>query len=267
MIAESKLESSYTEELRRTKDDLLEENVKPNEEIEGKKQRDETRKNFITNIFIELKSSIGITKGYAEGLKYNIAKNEEKRNLYYEILIDEADKMDKMVRQLLSISNLESEVFGLEKSILNISVLIRRVVEKFAFSFKEKDIKVKTIIDGNYLIKADYLKIEQAISNFLIDAINHVDELNDIEIRTQLVGEKVRVSVINSGRNIPERELEGIWDSFYKNDEVRYGVYKGTGLGLSIVKSIMEQHLAKYGVINRETGVEFWFEFNIINVK
>ncbi|PAB56218.1 histidine kinase dimerization/phospho-acceptor domain-containing protein, partial [Anaeromicrobium sediminis] len=107
------------EELNKAIDDLIEANVKLKEDIERRKEIDEMRKKFISSISHELKSPIGITKGYAEGLKYHIANNEEKRNRYCDILIHEADKMDKMIKQLLNLSNLESEVFKLEKSIFN----------------------------------------------------------------------------------------------------------------------------------------------------
>lgn len=254
-----------SEELHEAMDDLMEANSKLKEDIERKKQIDEMRKRFISSVSHELKSPIGITRGYVEGLKYNVANNEEKRNRYYDILIDEAEKMDKMVGQLLILSDLESEVFELEESIFNISLLINIVVEKFNHIFNEKGIEVKVNIDEEYFISAESLKIEQVISNYLSNAINHLDERKYIEIRTELVDEKVRVSVINSGKNIPEEDLENIWDSFYKVDKARSREYGGTGLGLSIVKSIMEHHQAEYGVKNKETGVEFWCEFNIIN--
>ncbi|WP_432666481.1 ATP-binding protein [Wukongibacter baidiensis] len=254
-----------SEELHGAMDDLREANYKLKEDIERKKEIDEMRKRFISSVSHELKSPIGITRGYVEGLKYNVANNEAKRNRYYDILIDEAEKMDKMVGQLLNLSDLESETFELDESIFNISVLINIVVEKFDHILKEKGIEVKISIGEEYFISADSLKIEQVISNYLSNAINHVDERKYIEIRTALVDEKVRVSVINSGKNIPEEDLKNIWDSFYKVDKARSREYGGTGLGLSIVKSIMDQHQGIYGVRNKESCVEFWFELNRIS--
>ncbi|PAB56216.1 sensor histidine kinase [Anaeromicrobium sediminis] len=254
-----------SEELNKAMDDLIDANSKLKEDIERKQQIDEMRKNFISSVSHELKSPIGITRGYVEGLKYNIANNEEKRNRYYDILINEADKMDKMVKQLLNLSNLESGVFELEKSIFNISLLIDIVIEKHTPIFKEKGIEVKVIIDEDHFVEADVLRVEQVISNYLTNGINHIDEGKYIEVRTKLVDKKIRVSVTNSGKNIPEEDLQNIWDSFYKVDKARTREYGGTGLGLSIVKSIMEHHEGKYGVINREIGVEFWFQLDIIN--
>lgn len=254
-----------SDELHRAIEDLIEANGKLKEDIERKKEIDEMRKSFISSVSHELKSPIGITRGYVEGLKYNIANNEEKRDRYYNILIDEADKMDKIVKQLLSLSNLESDVFELEKSIFNISVLIDEVVEKYTPNLNEKGIVAKLIIEGDYFIEADYLRIEQVICNYLVNASNHVNKDKYIEARVQQADKKVRVSVINSGKNIPEEDIKNIWDCFYKVDKARSREYGGTGLGLSIVKSIIEHHQGAYGVVNNEIGVEFWFEVNSIN--
>lgn len=160
---------------------------------------------------------------------------------------------------------MESEAFELDESIFNISLLINIVVEKFAHSIKENHIEVKVNIEEDYFISADSLKMEQVVSNYFTNAINHVDENKYIEIRTKSLGEKVRVSVINSGKNIPEEDLSNIWDSFYKVDKACSREYGGTGLGLSIVKSIMEHHGEKYGVENKDFGVEFWIELDRVN--
>lgn len=253
-----------SEELHKALDELVSANAELKEDNDRKKEIDEMRKSFISNVSHELKSPIGITKGYAEGLKYSIVNTEEKKRRYYDMLIDEAEKMDKMVKQLLSLSNLESEAFELEESVFNISILIEEVIEKFDLTLKEKGIEAKITIDNDYFIKADYLKIEQVIINYLTNALNHVDGHKHIEIKTQLIDEKVRTSIINSGNNIPQEDLERIWDSFYKVDKARSREYGGTGLGLSIVKSIMEHHTGGYGVENTDFGVEFWFELNIL---
>lgn len=253
-----------SEELNKAMDELMVANDNLKEDIERKKQIDEMRKSFISSVSHELKSPIGITRGYAEGLKYNIANNEEIRNRYYDILIDEADKMDKLVGQLLNLSNLESEVFELDESLFNISVLVDEVVEKYSPVMEEKGVKAKINIDDNYFVKADYLRIDQVLCNYLANALNHVDDNKYIEVRAQSIDERVRVSVINSGKKIPKEGLERIWDSFYKVDKARSREYGGTGLGLSIVKSIMEHHQGRYGVINKKIGVDFWFELNIV---
>ncbi|MCG8485711.1 MAG: ATP-binding protein [Clostridia bacterium] len=254
-----------SDELQEVMDDLIEANIALKKAIEQKKQIDEMRKSFISSISHELKSPIVIKRSYAEGLKYNIVNDQQEKVRYCDILIDEVEKMDKIVKQLLSLSDLESETFELEQSIFNISVLIDDVIEKFDPILNEKNIETKVITNENYMVNADYLMIEQVISNYLTNAINHIDEDKYIEVSVQAVGEKVRVSVINSGENIPEEDLKNIWESFYKVDKARSREYGGTGLGLSIVKSIMEHHQEKYSVVNRKFGVEFWFELNLIN--
>ena len=72
----------------------------------------------------------------------------------------------------------------------------------------------------------------------------------------------VRITVKNTGKNIPEEDIERIWEKFYKVDKARTRSYGGNGIGLSIVKAIMELHNKDYGVKNVEDGVEFWFELD-----
>lgn len=251
-----------SDEFRLAIDGLMEANEELKEDVERKKKIDQMRRNFISSVSHELKSPIGITKGYAEGLKFNVAKNEENRKKYYDILIDEAEKMDKMVKQLLRLSDLESDVFQLEKSVFNMSNLITEVIEKFKPIITEKNINVRKIYEKNFFVYADYLKIEQVVTNYFTNAMNHLNNHKYIEISINHIEGKVRVSVINSGENIPEEDLDNIWDSFYKVDKARSREYGGTGLGLSIVKSIMDHHEEKYGVVNKEIGVEFWFELS-----
>lgn len=254
-----------SDELNKAMDKLMKVNGKLKEDIERKKEIDEMRKRFISRVSHELKCPIGITKGYVEGLKYNIANDEKKRNQYYNILIDEADKMDKIVKKLLNLSNLESDVFALERSIFDISVLTNEVAKKFKPILNKKEIVTKVALDQDCFVEADYLWIEQVICNYLTNATNHVDKNKYVEIKAQIVDKSIRISVINSGGNIPKKDLENIWDRFYKVDKTRSREYGGTGLGLAIVKSIIEQHKGAYGVINNEIGVEFWFELNRFN--
>ena len=169
-----------------------------------------------------------------------------------------------MVKQLLNLSHLESEMFQLEELIFNISVLIDEVVEKYSPTMEENNVEVKITNAADYFVKADYLRIEQALCNYLVNAINHVDDNKYIEVRTKIKDKKIRVSVLNSGSNIPSEDLENIWESFYKVDKARSRQYGGTGLGLSIVKSIMEHHQGGYGIINHKNCVEFWFELNLV---
>ena len=107
---------------------------------------------------------------------------------------------------------------------------------------------------------SDELKIEEVLTNYLSNACNHLDGECIIEIKAEEKNEKVRISVFNTGKQIPEEDLERIWDKFYKVDKAHTREYGGSGIGLSIVKAIMDSVNGTYGVRNYTNGVEFWIE-------
>lgn len=242
---------------------LANDNLK--EDIEEKKAIDNMRKTFITNVSHELKTPIAIIKGYVEGLKYGVVDAEIKKEEYLDIIVDEAEKMDVLVKNLLDLSTIESKIELDDKNIFNISVLIDDIIDKYKAIFKENIITYRINCEDDYFVKANMFRIEQVLVNYINNAINHVDGEKCIDIVALIKQNFIRVSVFNTGKNIAKEELESIWTSFYKIDKSRSREYGGTGLGLSIVKSIIDDHGGNYGVINRYNGVEFWFELSIID--
>ena len=105
--------------------------------------------------------------------------------------------------------------------------------------------------------------IEEVLTNYISNALNHVDDNKHVKIEIKQDKDVARISVFNSGSHIPNEDIDMIWDKFYKVDKARTREYGGSGVGLSIVKAIMEKHDRKYGVSNVENGVEFWFELDI----
>lgn len=237
-------------------------------EVEKEKQIDEMRKEFISSVSHELKTPISLIQGYAEGLQANVNEDEENRNFYCEVIIDEAAKMDKMVRDLLNLSKLESGYFQREKSVFDLGKLIDEVLRKYNNIFAEKEIKLEIIKEEEeILVYGDPLGIEQVLLNYINNALNHIEGKKLLRISVTKKGDKLRVSVYNTGNWIPEDSLDKIWLSFYKVDKARTRAYGGTGLGLSIVKGIMDIHDNKCGVENVEGGVVFWFELDIVKTK
>ncbi len=256
--------NSLSNQLNFTMTELRDSNAKLENDIKLKIKLDDMRKELIYGISHELKTPITIIQGYAEGLKSNINQDVAGRELYCNVIMDETRKMNKMIMELLELAQIESGYMKLEKEEFNLSELIYNVLERLQIVFNENKIKIDTNIDKSAIVNADQSKIEQVLLNYLSNAINHVDFERKISIRMQLNGETVRVSVYNSGKNIPIEETPYIWDSFYKLDKSRAREYGGTGLGLSIVRAIQSQHGTDYGVQNLQNGVEFWFDINLI---
>ncbi|WP_418791960.1 sensor histidine kinase [Phosphitispora sp. TUW77] len=255
--------NSLSDQLDKAISELQEANAKLREDIERERMIDKMRKDFISSVSHELKTPIALIQGYAEGLKLNVNEDEESRNFYCDVIMDETGKMNTLVKDLLDLSQIESGYFKLDKSDFDISLLVERVLDKYQPVLQEKGIIKQVDKRGSPLVNGDKVRIEQVLVNYLNNAIDHVDEARIIRITIAVYADKVRVSVFNSGKPIPDESLDKIWSSFYKVDKARTRAYGGTGLGLSVVKAIMELHNNSFGVANMENGVKFWFEVNI----
>ncbi len=231
------------------------------QDITHERQLDKLRKKFVSDVSHELKTPIFLIQGYAEGLKTNIAKSEEKKEFYCEVIMEEADKMDVLVKELLDLSHVESGMFTVNKTEFEFTALLNAVLSKYEQVFTEKGFQVTRKIQEDIMIYADKVRVEQIVANYINNAINYADGNKIVRITLENTGEAVRLSVYNSGPPIPADSLEKIWTSFYKVDEARTRGFGGTGLGLSIVRAIQEAHGNTYGVRNLENGVLFWCEF------
>lgn len=231
-------------------------------DIQRKTEIDEMRKEFLSNVSHELKTPIALIQGYAEGLKENINDDEESRDYYCEVIMDEANKMNNMVKKLLSLNELEFGNNQVNFERFDIVSLIKSVLISTEILIKQKEVTLLFEQTEPIYVWADELLIEQVVTNYISNALNHVDGQKIIEIKLIPRGESVRVAVFNTGNNIPEEDLDKIWIKFYKVDKARTREYGGSGIGLSIVKAIMNSHNKEFGVINRHIGVEFWFELD-----
>lgn len=240
-------------------------NIELQKDVENKTLIDEQRKEFLANVSHELKTPIALIQGYAEGLKEGLGETVEDRNYYCDVIMDETAKMNNMVRQLMTLNQLEFGETNLELERFDLAELIQNAVNSVQFLAKEKGLALTIHYDKpeQLYVWADEYKIEEVMRNYLTNALNHVNELQQISVSLSFPEEgKVRVSVYNSGDRIPEEAMERLWEKFYKVDKARTRAYGGSGIGLSIVKVIMESHGEQYGVKNRDRGVEFFFELS-----
>ena len=223
---------------------------------------DEMRKEFLSNVTHELKTPIALIQGYAEGLKDNITEDLESREFYCDVIIDEASKMNKMVKKLLTLNQLEFGNGMVEMERFDIVALVRSVLESSDILIKQNEIQLLFQQSEPMDVWADEYMIEEVVTNYLTNAIHYATNEKVIDIRVRKNENTVRVSVFNTGDPIPEADIDKIWIKFYKVDKARTREYGGNGIGLSIVKAIMEAHNKRYGVINHSNGVEFWFELD-----
>lgn len=246
--------------LEKTISELKTANNELQRDIEKKEEIDEMRKEFLSNVSHELKTPIALIQGYAEGLKEGISQDEESRNFYCDVIMDEANKMNTMVKKLLDLNQLEfgNDVVTMER--FDVVAMIRNFVQSADILTKQNTVTVNVQEHEPIYVWADEFKTEEVIRNYFSNAMNHVSGEKIIEIKYQLRDNKVRVCVFNTGEPIPEESLPRLWEKFYKVDKARTREYGGSGVGLSIVKAIMESMNQQYGVRNYMNGVEFWFE-------
>lgn len=247
-------------ELEKTISELRTANNELQKDIEKKEQIDEMRKEFLSNVSHELKTPIALIQGYAEGLQECINDDQESREFYCDVIIDEAAKMNNMVKKLLSLNQLEfgNDTVNMER--FDLTELVKGVVQFAQLLASQKEAEIRFLQEEPISVWGDEFKIEEVVTNYVSNALNHVDFEKKIEIKAVKRGDVVRLSVFNTGARIPEEDLDKIWIKFYKVDKARTREYGGSGIGLSIVKAIMDSMNQKCGVINYENGVEFWFE-------
>lgn len=254
--------NNLSEALERTISELKGANNQLKLDIEKKTQIDEMRKEFLSNVSHELKTPLALIQGYAEGLKECINDDAESRDFYCEVIMDEADKMNQMVKKLLTLNQLE---FGNDKVVIerfDMTELIKGVLNSTTILMMQNGITVEFLEDEPMYVWADEFKIEEVMTNYLSNVVNHADLNKRIKIFYTKKADCVRISVFNTGEPIPEEDIDNIWIKFYKVDKARTREYGGSGIGLSIVKAIMESLNRECGVINHEDGVEFWLELD-----
>lgn len=251
--------------LEKTISELKSANIDLQQDIRKKEQIDEMRKEFLSNVSHELKTPLALIQGYAEGLKECINDDEQSREFYCDVIMDESEKMNRMVKQLLTLNQLEFGNEKMEMTRFDITELIDGVIQSASIMAVQRQVDIRFLKDGPLYVWGDEFKVEEVITNYLTNAMNHADGKKQITISFGFHDNVVRTSIFNTGTPIPEEDLDKIWVKFYKVDKARTREYGGSGIGLSIVKAIMDSLRQQCGVINHEDGVEFWMELESNN--
>ena len=256
-----------SDKLEATIKQLRSTNIELEKDIEEKSQIDEMRKTFISDVSHELKTPIALIQGYSEGLLENVNNDDESRKFYAEVILDEANKMNKLVQQLLELMKLEYGKREFNNTSFDIVEAEKEIVRKSQVMLDEKEVNVEFAGLDSLRVYADDFYTEQIITNYLTNAIKNVKEKNGkkfikIENTINQKNGKARIEIFNTGDNISDEDMARIWNRFYKVDKSRNRQSGGTGIGLSLVKARMANYGNDYGAINCEDGVIFYFELN-----
>lgn len=223
-------------------------------------QQEQTKRMFISSLSHDLRSPLTNIKGYTRGMLDGTIE-EDKKERYLKIVLNESDRLIKMINDLLDLSKMESGALVLNKTDFDLNEMIINVLDSFEQSIIEKRIKL-TIDLSHDKMKAhgDYASIQRIVFNLLDNATKFVDMDGTISLRTELKGDKYFVGISNTGRVLSPKELEAIWDRFIKLDKSRGLEKASSGLGLSIVKELVKAHHEKIEVYsNEDIGVAFIF--------
>ena len=240
--------NTMSEKLQLAISELKTANNELQKDIEQKEQIEAMRTEFLGNVSHELKTPIALIQGYSEGLKEGINDDAESREFYCDVIIDEANKMNQMVKSLLTLNQLEFGNDSLLMGRFDVVALTKGVLQSCEILIQQKNVKVNFIQEEPIYVWADEFKVEQVVRNYVSNALNHAENDKVIEVKVTKNGEKAHLSVFNTGMPIPEEDIDRIWDKFYKVDKARTREYGGNGIGLSIVKAIMESFHQEYGV-------------------
>ena len=263
--------NTLSDKLEETIKQLQKNNMELERDIEEKSKIDEMRKQFISDVSHELKTPIALIQGYSEGLIENVNTDDESRSFYADVILDEANKMDELVKRLLELMKLEYGEREFHDTSFDICEVINEIIRNSKVVLEEQNIKVEFKMKEPVYVYADDFYIEQIIRNYFTNAIKNIKMINGnkkirINVR-KTKNETIRVSVFNTGENISEENLTRIWTRFYKVDKSRNRQDGGTGIGLALVKAIMNQYGNNFGVINKKDGVEFYFEVGLSETK
>lgn len=219
----------------------------------------ESRKRLVRDISHELKTPIGVIKGYSEGIQYGVADSEEKVNDYLSMIVNECNRMDFMIKELITHSKYEYSESKPQFESFSINTMFSDIRKQFDQVFKDNNVSFDTSLEEQVDIIADYNLIRRAVTNYLTNAKKYVDGEKKIILSADKNEQNntVEIAVFNTGQHIPELELKKIWDVFYKVDETRSRSESGSGLGLSIVRQVAKMHQGTAYAENIDEGVKF----------
>jgi len=247
------------------------ENVKKDEigELSGKinylgsqlSKIDQLRKDLIANVSHELRTPLSLIRGYAETVRDVTGENPEKRTKQLGIIIEETDRLSKIVDDILNLSQLQSGYIELNKYTFSVMDTLERISKNYEVLQEKTDIKLNIEIKNNTILYADKGRIEQVFFNLINNAFTHTPEGGSVTVKVIEKKDTVRFEITDTGSGIPPEDIPFIWERYYKADKTSSKKTVGTGLGLAIVKGVLDAHKAVYGVESKvNIGTTFWFE-------
>lgn len=218
---------------------------------------EQLRRDLIANVSHDLRTPLTMITGYAEVIR-DIPGENTPENI--QIIIEEAQRLTSLVNDLLDLSRLQSGTQKLQISRFCITQTVRQTLHRYRKLTQQDGYTILFDYDQEVFLTADELRISQVIYNLINNAINYTGEDRRVTVIQRVQDNWVRIGVRDTGEGIPQEQLQWVWERYYKLDKTHKRAAVGTGLGLSIVRSVMELHGGRYGVLSTPgIGSEFWF--------
>ena len=222
------------------------------------------QRDLLANVTHDLKTPLTMIKAYAEKIRDISGDNKQKRDRDTNVIIEEADRLALLVNDILNLSKLQSNVDALNKTTFNLSALIERVVYRFSEALNEQGFTLVKNIESNVYIQGDEGKIEEVLYNLIGNSVNYTGDDKTVKIYLTVSNNIATLEILDSGKGIEKDKIDGIWEKYLRYSETHHRANKGTGLGLSIVKTILDAHNVKYGVISKKNvGSNFFIKFKV----
>lgn len=222
---------------------------------------DNLQKDLIANVSHDLRTPLTMVKSYAEMIRDLSGNNPEKRQAHLQVIIEEADRLNHLVEDLLMLSKMQSGVDVLNITKFSMHGCVVSLLNSYWILSEQEGYQFHYECDPNIMVTGDEARIKQVLSNLVNNAVRYSSEQKKISILIKEQADSIRCEVTDQGQGIPEKDLEHIWGRYYKSSSNHSRTTAGTGLGLSIVKEILQLHKASFGVISKvDEGSTFWFE-------
>lgn len=248
--------------LSTTIDNLNQANQCLQKELDNKNQLEKLRQQFIASVSHEMKTPLALLQIYTENLKNNVEGID--KDYYCDTILEETNRLNRMILQMLEYSSIDTGFTTMNFEPFNLSELLRSIIKQYRPLLSSYDISDS--IDNEMVINGDKEYVSQVIKNLLNNAIQHTEEHNQIRILLKNQSSNVSFQLFNQGMQIPEKDIDHIWDAFYRVDKARTRTNDNNiGFGLYIVKTIIQKHAGECAVKNEQDGVTFSFSLPLLN--
>ena len=226
---------------------------------------DMLQKDLVANVSHDLKTPLTMIRSYAEMIRDISGDNKEKRNEHLQVIMDESDRLNSLVDDLLAVSRMQSGKISIEKAEFSITEALDSILHTYSIMEEEEGFHFNVERNANYIVYGDEEKIKQVLTNLITNAIKFSGDDRTVDVSLTKKGRVIRCSVGDHGPGIASEDLDHIWERYYRSSSNMVRTSEGSGLGLSIVKEILTLHNSAFGVDSTlGQGSTFWFEMDLV---